>query len=623
MSKDVRLQAYRLALVYGLLACLVGWKHEFVSDGLFANIYLNGLIIAVFLFGSGNACLGLARLRNEVLAFRALREVYQDAVDQRSGRVSDSGERLARCHRPGIVVGSPKLLGHVYDLALEELLRTRHVRISVATMQNLVQAVSERIAADRSLLVYITGMCVFLGLIGTFIGLMEMVGSVGGIIGGLASAGAQDDGAMMRLIHDLEAPLKGMATGFSSSLFGLFCSLVLGLAGRFVNSAALQVKDDFEGWLAGISQLENETGADVPPGSARSSDPVLLTELRRSGLAIEATAIAVRDLAARQADHAGALVRATAQTEAMATRYVQVARSLERIDGILTELAGQRAAIQDFTTVVAERLDKSLSRASSAGEARHGELLSALAGLSRSLEAGSGRVEAGLAQSATLARETLRRQDDALAEARREWKTVHGASRHLAASLALTVARAEDLARQALERVEPALNGLGESSTAAQAAAARIEEAVGRLLVLAGLQASGTADQAALLRRLADGHAGSIEVLSSLAATVQREPQALALALGTGLGELSRSVAALEQATERQAQVQAAAWSHELRSANGRLEQSVNAGFADLARSFEASFMAYAELLRRISATPPAGRPGPTATPESQETATP
>jgi hypothetical protein len=604
MSKDVRLQAFRLMIVYGLLLALVTWKHAFVTQGLMANVYLNGLIITVFLFGSTQACLGLARLRNEVLAFRALQEVYRDAVDQRTDHPEEAAARLARCHHPGIVIRSPKLLGHVYDLALEELLRTRHVRISVVTMQNLVQAVSERIAADRSLVVYITGMCVFLGLIGTFIGLMEMVASVGGIIGGLASAGAADDGAMMRLIHDLEAPLNGMATGFSSSLFGLFCSLVLGLAGRFVNSAALKVKDDFEGWLAGISQLESEGGSPEARGNGAAMDPAVLTQLRRSGDAIEMTAAAVRQLAERQAESAVALVRATAQTEAMAARYVHVARALDRIDDVVAGLAGQRTAIGDLASSLAHRIETTVSRATASSESRHGEVLAALSAVSRTLAEGFAQTQSGIADAAGATRELARRQEDIGKETRQELSSLHGAARHLAATLALTVGRAEELAREAVGSVAPRIGALSESSSQVEAAAERIEDSIARLLAVAGLQAGGAAESASLLRRLAEGQAESRDLLGSLAVALRKEPQALALALGTGLADLSRSVAALEHASERNAMAHASAWSAELKSARGALEQTFASSFGDLARSFEASFMAYAELLRRVSAEP-------------------
>ena len=99
--------------------------------------------------------------------------------------------KLQVCAVPGVVYASPQLLGHVFTLTLDELLRTRHMRISIATMQHLIAAIDARMAHQRSLMGYLTGLSVFLGLIGTFIGLMEMVGSVGGIIGGLA----KDDSA--------------------------------------------------------------------------------------------------------------------------------------------------------------------------------------------------------------------------------------------------------------------------------------------------------------------------------------------------------------------------------------------------------------------------------------------
>ncbi|MEJ1938052.1 hypothetical protein WDZ92_48280, partial [Nostoc sp. NIES-2111] len=160
---------------------------------------------------------------------------------------------------------------------------------------------------------------------------------------------------------------------------------------------------------------------------------------------------------------------------------------------------------------------------------------------------------------------------------------------------------------------------LGESSAAIREAAGRIEESVTRLLAVAGLQAGGAAESVSLLRRLAEGQAESRDLLGSLAVALRKEPQALALALGTGLADLSRSVAALEQASERNAVAHAAAWSAELKSARGALEHSIATSFGDLARSFEASFMAYAELLKRVSANashepgdarPPAGQQG-------------
>jgi hypothetical protein len=65
---------------------------------------------------------------------------------------------------------------------------------------------------------------------------------------------------MQRLFHDLRVPLDGMAIGFSSSLFGLFGSLVIGVLNRFSGRAAGGLKNAFEGWLSSIAHLEGGKG---------------------------------------------------------------------------------------------------------------------------------------------------------------------------------------------------------------------------------------------------------------------------------------------------------------------------------------------------------------------------
>ena len=105
-----------------------------------------------------------------------------------------------------------------------------------------------------------SGLLVFMGLIGTFIGLLHMVGSMGGIIGTLASSagGAGSTDAFQQLLGALQEPLKGMASGFAASLFGLFSSLVVGLLARFAGQAAGVLKHEFESWLAGVVQIGDE-----------------------------------------------------------------------------------------------------------------------------------------------------------------------------------------------------------------------------------------------------------------------------------------------------------------------------------------------------------------------------
>lgn len=318
LRRTVRMQAGRMALVYGLLAGLIVWQKHFILGGIESNPYLNAIIIGVFVFGSWLAVRSLYGLRNDIVAFQALKEVYDDALALEIDAGEVSAARYERCREAGVVYRSPDLLGHVFDLTIEELLRARHMRISVATMQNLMSAIDSRMAHQRSLIGYLTGLSVFLGLIGTFIGLMEMVGSVGGIIGGLASGDAGSPDSIKRLIHDLEAPLVGMATGFSCSLFGLFGSLMLGLVGRMSNTAAYAIKEEYEAWLAGISEIESERPANGAGGAGgtgerrlAASQLAIARALASSQKAFEGIVSELERLSARQETQTDLLERTT------------------------------------------------------------------------------------------------------------------------------------------------------------------------------------------------------------------------------------------------------------------------------------------------------------------------
>lgn len=256
-------QIAKICVTVLAIVCVAGWAHEFVWAGISSNAYLNGVIIGVFIFGVGLVLKGVLQLRNEELAFEALQEAFEDARIERSGLEDDPFRRHLRALQPGKVFGRPVVLGHMFALTYDELLRTRNLRIPLGTMQGIIDGIESKLGEQRSLPVYITGLLVFLGLIGTFIGLMEMVGSVGGIIGGLQSLQQASGQAMQQLLKSLEQPLRGMATGFSSSLFGLFGSLALGIISRMGAAASNAMKQEFEAWLASVAQIENSKGQDV------------------------------------------------------------------------------------------------------------------------------------------------------------------------------------------------------------------------------------------------------------------------------------------------------------------------------------------------------------------------
>ncbi|MCB1507695.1 MAG: hypothetical protein KDI98_02705 [Hyphomicrobiaceae bacterium] len=259
MRKRIKNQIIKMVIAVIMVSGLVGWQFEFVWTGLTSNIYLNMTIVGMFLFGIVLAFRSALSLKNEVIALNALTEAYDDI---RMGAEREADEpywRHYRCLEPGIVFHRPRLLGHVFDLTYEKMMRARKLQLSIGTMQSLMQELNSKLADDRSMLNYVTGLLVFLGLIGTFIGLMGMVSSVGGIIGGIANMdGGDSTEAFKKLITDLQGPLVGMATGFSSSLFGLFGSLTLGLLGRFLNLATGVLRSGLEGWLAAVSEIESD-----------------------------------------------------------------------------------------------------------------------------------------------------------------------------------------------------------------------------------------------------------------------------------------------------------------------------------------------------------------------------
>jgi hypothetical protein len=103
---------------------------------------------------------------------------------------------------------------------------------------------------------YFSGLMVFLGLLGAFMGLMKTVHSVSDLIGGMDLSGGSGTDGMAKMIEGMKAPLNGMSVGFSSSLFGLMTSMVLGALERCMTSAMKALRNEFEHWLSNLADLE-------------------------------------------------------------------------------------------------------------------------------------------------------------------------------------------------------------------------------------------------------------------------------------------------------------------------------------------------------------------------------
>jgi hypothetical protein len=317
MEKEIAHVRYKMIGLIAIIALLSGWQWEFIGEGVASHIYTTGSILSAFGFSIVMAFIFISKLTNEVIAFNALKEMWDDI---RLGAVEQAADPLwrhYRCSRPGRLFKRPRLLGHAYDLVTEELARTKKIRISVETMNTLVHKISQTIDDERSLLGYMSGLLVFMGLIGTFIGLLHMVGSMGGIIGTLASStgggGAAGADAFQQLLGALQEPLKGMASGFAASLFGLFSSLVVGLLNRMAGQAGGVLNHGFESWLAGVVQigdLEREE-AMAPKGAQGLLDGSfvrapsdMLADYSKVASSFDDSVQLLQRLQAKQEDHA-------------------------------------------------------------------------------------------------------------------------------------------------------------------------------------------------------------------------------------------------------------------------------------------------------------------------------
>ena len=183
-----------------------------------ANIWLNGIIIGTTLFGVGLCFVKMFRLLPE----------YRWLYEYRNGkRNADLPPRVLR--------------------PVAQMLSPRPTRISASALQNILDMILLRFEDDRESVRYVTNLLVFLGLLGTFWGLLLTVGGFADIIGGLNMA---DEMVLESMQSGLARPLAGMATAFTSSILGLGGSLIVGFLGIQVQLVQNSILHDVEDYFA-------------------------------------------------------------------------------------------------------------------------------------------------------------------------------------------------------------------------------------------------------------------------------------------------------------------------------------------------------------------------------------
>ena len=154
----------------------------------------------------------------------------------------------------------------------------RRVSLSATSLQTLLDGIGSRLAETRETSRYLIGVLIFLGLLGTFYGLLETVRSVGSVLGGLNVGGSDAARAFADLKSGLESPLAGMSTAFSASLFGLAGSLVLGFLDLQAGQAQNRFYNDLEEWLSTYTRLSGSQLGDGGDGSIPAYIQALLEQ---------------------------------------------------------------------------------------------------------------------------------------------------------------------------------------------------------------------------------------------------------------------------------------------------------------------------------------------------------
>ena len=207
----------RMAFFTAFIAALLIMFYPLFMQIAISNIWLNGIIIGTTLFGIGACFVEMFRLLPE---YKWLSEFTK-------------GKRNTRL--------PPRLLRPV-----AMMLNTRPKQISATTLNGMLEMILLRMDDSRESSRYITNTLIFLGLLGTFWGLILTVGGFAEVIGNLNFA---DEAVMESMQAGLVGPLSGMATAFTSSLMGLAGSLIVGFLGLQMQLAQNAIFNELEEYL--------------------------------------------------------------------------------------------------------------------------------------------------------------------------------------------------------------------------------------------------------------------------------------------------------------------------------------------------------------------------------------
>ncbi len=319
---------WRMLVFLILIGFLVVILINPAKQAFLANPGLNGLILGVLAIGI-------------LYAFRQVIRLYPEIRWVNGFRIADPGLSPE---------GRPSLLAPMANMLRD---RRGQLSLSAASMRSIMDSIAARLDEARDTGRYLVGLLIFLGLLGTFWGLLDTISSVGNTISSLSTSGSDTAIVFEELKRGLEAPLKGMGTAFSSSLFGLAGSLILGFLDLQANHAQNRFYNELEEWLADLTEIgPGEAGTNAIPAQIRFA----LIDMQR----------AMVDLGQRIQASAG--VRDNARDKETAEAIKQLAQGIEKLvrqmraeQKVVREWVDEQAAQQSELSAVLRDLNANIN----------------------------------------------------------------------------------------------------------------------------------------------------------------------------------------------------------------------------------------------------------------------
>ena len=320
----------RMSLFLGVVGAVCVTLFLPMRSFFFANMALNGLIVGVLFLGI-------------IYNFRQVLRLYPEVSwIEEFRRNLDEDVLHPAAQKP---VSDPQLLAPMAAM----ISNRDNLSLSAMSLRSLLDGIASRLDESRDLSRYTIGLLIFLGLLGTFWGLLETVGSISNVIGGLSVESGDAAAVFSSLKRGLETPLSGMGTAFSSSLFGLAGSLVLGFLDLQAAQAQNRFYNDLEEWLSSVTRLSSGAIG----GDGEQGVPAYVQAL------LEQTAESLENLQRTLARGQESRANADAGIHALANKIETLTDQMRTEQALMKSLAETQVAMKPILQQIADNASRS------------------------------------------------------------------------------------------------------------------------------------------------------------------------------------------------------------------------------------------------------------------------